>query len=486
MEKILEYLMKLTPEEMRDRRSAEDFSRHFMSYVEVSLAADIPAVITAVLSGTLALLIEGYDQAVMIDARTYPARGVEEPEDDKVLRGAHDGFVETLIFNTALIRRRIRDPQLTMEYLQVGSTSKTDLVLCYMDERVNHKQLRDLRDKLKGIDIPSLTMGQESLAECLLRRQWYNPFPKVRYTERPDCASANVAEGKILLIVDNSPAVMILPTSIFDFIQDTNDFYFPPLVGTYLRFVRGIVFFLTLFLTPIWYLLMQNPDMIPPWLEFVRIKEPNTVPIIIQLLVIEIMIDGVKLASLNTPGALNNAFGMVGALLLGEFAITAGLFVPEVMLYMAFVAVANFTQPSFELGYAFKLFRMLFLILTALFNLGLRGRGGAAVRHPPDHPDHLGPELFLPGHPLQRPGAVGADRPAPDHTAQCRRKTAVASRAPSCGAGRCPACFAKTGQSPCRTMGKYAILKHNRRGVPAGGEIRVNRSAFSGTRRYIE
>ena len=220
MEKILEYLMKLTPEEMRDRRSAEDFSRHFMSYVEVSLAADIPAVITAVLSGTLALLIEGYDQAVMIDARTYPARGVEEPEDDKVLRGAHDGFVETLIFNTALIRRRIRDPQLTMEYLQVGSTSKTDLVLCYMDERVNHKQLRDLRDKLKGIDIPSLTMGQESLAECLLRRQWYNPFPKVRYTERPDCASANVAEGKILLIVDILITTMSVIGRYVPFIPD--------------------------------------------------------------------------------------------------------------------------------------------------------------------------------------------------------------------------------------------------------------------------
>lgn len=369
MEKILEYLMKLTPEDMAGRQSAEEFSRHFMTYVEVSTVADIPAVITGILSGTLALIIEGFEQALMIDARTYPARGVEEPEDDKVLRGAHDGFVETLIFNTALIRRRIRDPQLTMEYLQIGTTSQTDVVLCYMDERVNHKQLRELRNKLKGIRIPSLTMGQESLAECLLRRQWYNPFPKVRYTERPDCASASVAEGKILLIVDNSPAVMILPTTIFDFIQDTNDFYFPPLVGTYLRLVRGIVFFLTLFLTPIWYLLMQNPEMIPPWLEFVRIKEPNTVPIIIQLFVIEVMIDGVKLASLNTPGALNNAFGMVGALLLGEFAITAGLFVPEVMLYMAFVAVANFTQPSYELGYAFKLFRMLFLLLTWLFNL---------------------------------------------------------------------------------------------------------------------
>lgn len=124
MEKILEYLMSLKPEDMEARRSAEDFTRHFVTYVEVSLAADIPPIITSVLSGTLALLIEGYNQAVMIDARTYPARGVEEPEDDKVLRGAHDGFVETLIFNTALVRRRIRDPQLTMEYLQIGVPPK--------------------------------------------------------------------------------------------------------------------------------------------------------------------------------------------------------------------------------------------------------------------------------------------------------------------------------------------------------------------------
>ena len=369
MEKILEYVMSLTRDDMADRRTAEEFVRRFITYVEVD-TLDKPADMAAqVLSGPIGLLIEGYDKVIMIDARTYPARGVEEPDDDKVLRGAHDGFVETLVFNTALIRRRIRDPQLTMEYLQIGTTSKTDVVLCYMDQRVNHKQLKDLRQKLKGLDIPSLTMGQESLAECLLRKQWYNPFPKVRYTERPDCAGASVAEGRILVVVDNTPAVMILPTAVFDFVQDTNDYYFPPLVGSYLRLVRFIVFFFTLFLTPIWYLLIKNPEMIPPWLAFIQIKDPNTVPIILQLLIVEIMIDGVKLASLNTPGVLSNAFGVVGALLLGEFAVSAGLFVPEVLLYMAFVAVANFTQPSFELGYAFKLFRMLFLILTALFNL---------------------------------------------------------------------------------------------------------------------
>ena len=154
----------------------------------------------------------------------------------------------------------------------------------------------------------------------------------------------------------------------FDFVQDTNDYYFPPLVGTYLRFVRDAVFFLTVFLTPVWYLLVQNPDWIPSWLDMLRIKEPNMVPLLVQLLAIEFVIDGIKLASLNTPGSLNNAFSIVGALILGDFAVSVGFFVPEVLLYMAFVAVASFTQPSFELGYAFKLFRMLFLVLTALFN----------------------------------------------------------------------------------------------------------------------
>jgi stage V sporulation protein AF len=163
--------------------------------------------------------------------------------------------------------------------------------------------------------------------------------------------------------------VLILPSAIFDFVQDTNDYYFSPPVGTYLRLVRILVFGFTIFVTPVWFLLITNPDLIPPWLEFIRIKQPNTVPVIVQLLLVEIMIDGLRLASLNTPSALNSAFGVVGALILGEFAVSAGVFVAEVLLYMAAVAVANFTQPSFELGYTFKLFRMLFLVLTALFGI---------------------------------------------------------------------------------------------------------------------
>lgn len=367
--KILEYFIKATPEDIDNLANANQFLCSYTPYLETNLEQCLDPILTAILSGTLCLVIDGFDQAFMIDARTYPARGVEEPEDDRVLRGSRDGFVETVIFNTALIRRRMRDPQLTMEIHQVGKKSKTDVVFCYLDNLVDRKALATLREKVSKIDVNTLTLSQESLAECIASPKWYNPFPKIRYTERPDTATANIAEGKIIVIVDNSPSVMILPTSIFDFVQDINDFYFPPLVGTYLRLVRCAVFVLTIFLTPVWLLMMQNPNLIPPWLDFIRIKDAYSVPLIFQLLLFEFVIDGLKLASLNTPSSLSNSFSVIGALLLGEYAIKTGWFTTEAVLYMAFVAIANFAQPSFELGYAFKLIRVLLLILTALFNI---------------------------------------------------------------------------------------------------------------------
>ena len=212
-------------------------------------------------------------------------------------------------------------------------------------------------------------MSQESLIECLIKKQIFNPFPKVRYTERPDSAAACIAEGSIIVLVDNSPAAMIIPTSFFEFLQDTNDYYFPPIVGTYLRIIRAFIFGLALLLSPTWYLLIQNPSYIPEGLSFITVKEYYTVPIIVQLLIIEVVIDTLKLASLNTPNALSNSFSVIGALVLGDLAVTAKLFSSEVVLFMAFVAIANFAQPSFELGYAFKLSRIFILVLTAIFNL---------------------------------------------------------------------------------------------------------------------
>ncbi len=368
LDKMLQFLAKITAEQAAGICDARQFIAQFITYVEVDCSGDMDAVTLQVLSGATALVVSGLDRVVLVDSRTYPVRGVQEPESDRVLRGSRDGFVETMVFNTALIRRRLRHPALTFEALQVGEISSTDVCLCYMDDRVDRKYLDALRKRIREITIPSLTMSQEGLAECLLPKQWYNPFPRIRYTERPDCAAASMAEGQIVLLVDNSPAAMLLPTSIFNFSQDTNDYYFPPIVGTYLRWVRSFIFMITLFITPVWYYLMKNPERIPKALEFMRIEEMGAIPLIVQLLLVEVLIDTLKLASLNTPTSLSNALSLVGALVFGEFAVQAGLFVAELLAYMAFVAIASFTQPSHELTYAFKLFRILFLLLTWLFN----------------------------------------------------------------------------------------------------------------------
>ena len=367
-ERVLNYMMSASGE-MPNDMSPEAFVQSTVSYIEMDISDDINTIAKVVYSGAILLIVDGFSTGFLIKTRNYPRRNVEEPDNDKVLRGAHDGFVEALLLNTALIRRRIRDRDLIMEVHEAGKRSRTDIAICYLESKVDTKNLEKLRKKISEIDVNTLNMSQESLIECLVKKQIFNPFPKVRYTERPDSAAACIAEGSIIVLVDNSPAAMIVPTSFFEFLQDTNDYYFPPLVGTYLRFIRALIFGLALLLSPTWYLLISNPQWIPDWLSFITVKEQYTIPIIVQLLIIEVVIDTLKLASLNTPNSLSNSFSVIGALVLGDLAVTAKLFSSEVVLFMAFVAIANFAQPSFELGYAFKLSRIFILVLTAAFNL---------------------------------------------------------------------------------------------------------------------
>lgn len=367
LEKIMNFLLKADIKETVQNETAQDFCDKFITYVETNVEDNFSNVIQAVLSGSVLLLIEGYTQGIIIDARTYPTRGMEEPEEDRTLRGSRDGFVETLIFNTALIRRRIRDPRLCMEYHNVGTSSKTDIVLCYMENVADRQLLAELRQKLQSMQVEALTMSQESIAEALCPHSWLNPFPKVRYTERPDTAASSVLEGKVILLIDNTPSALMLPTSFFDFVQEAQDYYLPPITGNYLRFIRILVFFVTLLVTPLWFYMNQNPNMVPSWLAFTLISKDMNIPIFLQLIILELGIDAIKLASLNTPSSLNNSFSIIGALILGDFAVNAGWLAPEIILYMAFVALANFTQASYELGYAVKFMRILLLICIAIF-----------------------------------------------------------------------------------------------------------------------
>ena len=371
IERMLSFWLAL--ETVDDAPTMQAFIERYVTFGEVNAERDLENAVTSVFLGKTLLLIEGYDACALIDAKQFPARGVEEPSAGKVLRGAHDGFIETLVANAALLRRRIRDPQLTLEGHKVSDRSRADVVLCYLENKVDRRLLEELRQKLEKIDVRSVSMSQESIAEAMMGKgQWWNPFPKVRYTERPDAATACVMEGDILVLVDNSPAAMILPTHFFDFVQEANDFYFPPLVGTYLRVLRVVVFLLTMFITPVWYLLVKDPSRTQAGLQFLAIDSDYSVPILAQLLLAEFIVDLLKLASLNTPDVFSNSFSMLGALVLGDFAVQAHWLVPEVLAYMAFVAISNFAQPSYELGYAFKLLRlMLLLFVGALDWVGL-------------------------------------------------------------------------------------------------------------------
>ena len=369
LERMGAFWLSQPPDALEGLQEMQDFADRFITFSEVDVGFDVSEILTSVFMGKTLLLVEGLAGGAQIDAKDYPSRGVDEPPDGKVLRGSHDGFVEAVVPNMALLRRRIRDPHLTMEGLKVGRRSHTDAVLCYLDDKADPALLSAIREKLNGIDVNSLSMAQESVAEAIRPKQWYNPFPKVRYTERPDSAAASVMEGNVVLMVDNSPSVMILPTTFFDFTQEANEFYFPPLVGTYLRLLRIIVFLISLLITPTWYLIVKESGRLPQWLEFLSSPEPASLDLLWQLLVVEFLIDVLKLASLNTPDSLSNSFSMLGALILGDFAVQAGWLGPEVLVYMAFVSVASFAQPSYEMGYAFKLLRVVLLLLTALFDV---------------------------------------------------------------------------------------------------------------------
>lgn len=367
MQKLMSALEGITEDKMPP--NADEFSKQWISYVEVDVENEIQILVRSVLSGVVILFIDGYEKAFAIDCRTYPMRGVEEPEKDRVMRGSRDGFVETVVFNTALIRRRIRNPELSMEITSVGRSSKTDIVISYMKDRVDQSFLKSLRERIENIQIDALTMNQQSLAECLYKRSWFNPFPKFKYTERPDAAAASLLEGNIVVLVDNSPSAMILPTSVFDIIEEADDYYFPPITGTYLRLTRFLITFLTLVLTPTWMLLMKNPQWIPQWLDFIKPAEEIQVPLIFQLLILEFAIDGLRLAAVNTPNMLSTPLSVIAGLVLGDYAVNSGWFNSESMLYMAFVVLANYSQPSFELGYALKFMRLLTLVLTSLFSI---------------------------------------------------------------------------------------------------------------------
>lgn len=369
IEQMFHVLFAVSKNEMEQRQSAAEFIKHHVPYAQAVTEKNTEKMIKSLLSGLIVMVVDGYSEAIVMDLRTYPVRSVDEPEKEKSLRGAKDGFVETLLFNANLIRRRIRDPRLTFELHTVGTSSKTDVCICYVRDLVDERILKKVQEKIGAIHQDTLTVGDQSLVEAIGKSSWLSPFPKVRYTQRPDVVAAHLTEGKLAVLIDNSPTAIMIPTCIFDFVQDTDDYYFPLLTGNYFRLLRIANMLAVIFLTPVYYLMAVGDIPVAPRLQFFFPDSGYSMPLIAQFLLLEFAIDGLKLASLNTPSSLGTSLSVVGALILGQFAVDSGWFIPQTILCMAVLALAGFTQPSIELGYAIKFMRVLILIGAAVLGL---------------------------------------------------------------------------------------------------------------------
>ncbi|MDA7026946.1 spore germination protein [Bacillus sp. CLL-7-23] len=365
MHLLQKYLANLPPEFLKND-PLEKLMKTHIPYVEINTEGDLDKAADQVLAGPTILLVDGVDHAIIIDARTYPARGPEEPDNERVVRGSRDGFVETIVFNTALTRRRVRDRSLRMEFMQVGRRSKTDVVVCYLEDIADLEDVKKIKQSLEAIDTDALTMAEKTLEEYIGGRHW-NPYPTVRYTERPDTAAVHLFEGHILVFVDGSPSAMITPSTFWHHLQHAEEYRNKPLTGAYLRMVRFLSVMASLFLLPLWFLLAIHPELLPEPLQYIGPEKKGVIPLLGQFLIIELGVDMMRMAAIHTPSSLATALGLVAALMIGEVAVQVGLFSHEVVLYLAIAAIGTFATPSYEMSMANRITRIVLLIITGAF-----------------------------------------------------------------------------------------------------------------------
>lgn len=364
---VMRFLAELDEEQLEPDPMIK-LLRTYIPYVELEAVADLKVAGDTVLAGPTALVVEGLDKVIMIDARTYPARGPEEPDLERVVRGSRDGYVETIVFNTALTRRRVRDRSLRMEYTSIGRRSKSDICVCYIEDIADQNKVKLLQDHLKKIDTDGLPMAEKTIEEYLSGRHW-NPYPTIRYTERPDTAAAHLFEGHIILIIDGSPSVMILPATFWHHLQHAEEYRQKPLVGAYLRFVRFVAVIASIFILPFYFLISIEPSLLPEHLAFFGPSEAGVIPLLLQFLIAEIGIDMLRMAAIHTPTALATALGLVAAIMIGQVAVEVGLFSNEVVLYLSVAVMGTFATPSYELSLANRIVRIVLLLATASFGV---------------------------------------------------------------------------------------------------------------------
>lgn len=323
-----------------------------MGDVEIVSTNNIQRIQQALLGGNCALF-DG-ETTYLMDSKNYPNRSIEEPETEKSVRGAKDGFNESILNNTGLIRRRIKSPELCFHLTTMGTENPIDIAVVYLENKVDQHILKQLLRRIEDVQAQEFIMSDRAIEEVLLN-QGYNPFPLVRYSERPDIVATHIQHGYIAILCDTSSSVVMLPTTLFEILEHVEEHRQTPLIGTFIRLIRMAAVFLSVYLVPIFALV--SSFMVWDYSFF------------IQILIMELSIELLRIATVHTPQSLSNAMGLIAAILLGEFAIQLGFFSEDILMFCAIGTVGGFATPNYELSLTNKYIKVMMLISIMFFNI---------------------------------------------------------------------------------------------------------------------
>lgn len=349
-----------------DRQIYDRLNRNALGLSDVTAYEWFSDAADGLLTGDTILFFDGFDKALKIPDKGYPSMGVKEADSEKVVRGSNEGFSDSIKQNTALIRKRLRTPAVKVKELKLGVRSKTNVDLVYMDDLIYPKLLEEIERRLGSFEIDGVL--DSGIIEQLSEEKWYSPFPQFQTTQRPDRAAMAVLEGRIVLLSDNSPIALILPTDYNSFIQTSDDYYNRWEIASLGRILRYFASVFAMILPGLYLAVCNFHTQILPTqllLSFAAARQGVPFPSVVEVLLMELSFELLREAGVRLPGAMGNTIGIVGGLIIGQAAVEANLVSPIVVIVVAFTALCSFAIPNEEFATAFRILKFFFIVLCA-------------------------------------------------------------------------------------------------------------------------
>ena len=365
--KMVNHFWEVSPEHIQ-----EFVKNNSLGIADVKKLPDMETAFAALLAGNAIFFMDGYDQAMKISSKGYPNMGVSEAETEKVIRGSREGFSDAVKTNSALVRKRIRDTRLKVEEMTVGTRSQTMVQILYIDDLVHEELLEELKNRMEEYEIDGIL--DSGMLEQLTEEPWYSPFPQYQTTERPDRAAQELLNGKIVVICDNSPYALILPSSFSGFMESSEDWYHHFEMASFLRALRYLALLAATLLPGLYLAVIRFHTQILPAnliLSFAEAREGVPFSSVVELVFLELAFELIREAGVRIPGSLGSTIGIVGGLIVGQAAVTANLVSPIVVMIVALTALGSMVIPNEEFASAFRLLKYMFLFLGGY--LGIYG-----------------------------------------------------------------------------------------------------------------